>query len=78
MMKQGGGDEYFGGQKKDYVYFAQAATLSAFYRRLSHHLNYGNKCLQKFYCKNNGRNEIFEKNIHGKEVSHDRAKPLLG
>ena len=34
MMKQGGGDEYFGGQKKDYVYFAQAATLSAFYRRL--------------------------------------------
>ena len=33
MMKQGGGDEYFGGQKKG-LYFAQAATLSAFYRRL--------------------------------------------
>ena len=42
----------------------------------THHLNYGNKCLQKFYYKNNGRNEIFEKKIHGKEVSHDRAIPL--
>ena len=25
----------------------------------------------------NGRIEIFEKKIHGKEVSHDRVKPLL-
>ena len=39
---------------------------------------YGNKCLAKFYCKNNGRNEIFEKKMHGKEVLHGRAKPLLG
>ena len=39
---------------------------------------YGNQCLAKFYWKNNGRNEIFEKKMHGKEVSHDRVKPLLG
>ena len=39
---------------------------------------YGNQCFAKFYWKNNGRNEIFEKKMHGKEVSHDRAKPLLG
>ena len=40
-------------------------------------LNYGNKCLAKFYFKSNGRIEIFKKKIHGKEVSHDRVKPLL-
>ena len=34
--------------------------------------------LSKILLKNNGSNEIFEKKIHGKEVSHDRAKPLLG
>ena len=27
--------------------------------------------------KSNGRIEIFEKKIHGIEVSHDRVKPLL-
>ena len=43
----------------------------------SHRLNYGNKCLAKFYFKSNGRIEIFKKKIHGKEVSHDRVKPLL-
>ena len=44
----------------------------------AHHLKYRNKYLQKFYYKNSGKNEIFEKNIHGKEVSHDRAVPLSG
>ena len=34
--------------------------------------------LSKILLKNNGRNEIFEKKIHGKEVSHDRAIPLSG
>ena len=43
----------------------------------AHRLNYGNKCLAKFYFKSNGRIEIFKKKIHGKEVSHDRVKPLL-
>ena len=43
----------------------------------THRLNNGNKCLAKFYSKSNGRIEIFEKKIHGKEVSHDRVKPLL-
>ena len=45
---------------------------------ISQHPKYGNHCLTKFYWKNNGRNEIFEKKIQGKEVSHERAKPLLG
>ena len=34
--------------------------------------------LAKIFTKVNGRNEIFEKKIHGKEESHDRANPLLG
>ena len=34
--------------------------------------------LSKILMKNNGRNEIFAKKIHGKEVSHDRAIPLSG
>ena len=33
--------------------------------------------LSKILLKNNGSNEIFEKKIHGKEVSHERVKPLL-
>ena len=33
--------------------------------------------LSKILLKNNGRIKIFEKKIHGKEVSHDRVKPLL-
>ena len=40
---------------------------------MPHHLNYGNKCLQKFYHKNSGRNNIFEKKKLRKEVSPDRA-----
>ena len=45
----------------------------------SHLLNYGNKCLQKFCYKSSYiKVDIFEKKIHGKEVSHDRVKPLLG
>ena len=33
--------------------------------------------LSKILLKSNGRIEIFEKKIHGKEVSHDKVKPLL-
>ena len=40
--------------------------------------NYGNLMLTKFLLKSNGRNEIFEKKIQGKEVSNDGAQPLLG
>ena len=36
-----------------------------------------NAC-QNFTKKSNGRNEIFEKKTHGKEMSHDGIKPLLG
>ena len=43
----------------------------------AHRLNYGNKCLAKFYFESNGRIEIYNKKINGKEVSHDRVKPLL-
>ena len=39
--------------------------------------NMGTNALQNFTDKN-GRNEIFEKKMHGKEVLHDRAKRLLG
>ena len=54
-------------------------TQSDFHHIQIHtHPKYGNQCLAKFYWKNNGRNEIFEKKMHGKEVSHDRVKPLLG
>ena len=40
--------------------------------------NMGTNTQQNFTEKNNGRNEIFEKKMHGKEVSHDRATALLG
>ena len=37
----------------------------------------GTNALLNFTKKNTGRFEIFEKKIYGKEVPHDRIKPLL-
>ena len=50
-------------------------AIGEFY--IAHRLNHGKKCLAKFFFKSNGRIEIFKKKINGKEVSHDRVKPLL-
>lgn len=40
--------------------------------------NTGTNAWKNFTKKCNGRNEMFEKKIHVKEVSHDRAIPLSG